>query len=215
MVWIIMKFNKRIIKKLLKYIKLDSKLIQLVMIGVVLITTLILITNKEENKGKKSDNTKEVKKQYKEENPKEKEQNNAVSEEVKSNSKIKDWSVKRVVDGDTVVLEKNGYEYKVRLIGVDTPESVHLDKNKNTKEGKIASDFTKERLTGKKVDIEFDVKPQDKYGRYLVYLYVDGISYNEVLLEEGMARVMMISPNVKNKELYTQIEKRAKDKKIG
>ena len=58
-----MKFNKRIIKKLLKYIKLDSKLIQLVMIGVVLITTLILITNKEENKGKKSDNTKEVKKQ--------------------------------------------------------------------------------------------------------------------------------------------------------
>lgn len=210
-----MKFNKRIIKKLLKYIKLDSKLIQLVMIGVVLITTLILITNKEENKGKKSDNTKEVKKQYKEENPKEKEQNNAVSEEVKSNSKIKDLSVKRVVDGDTVVLEKNGYEYKVRLIGVDTPESVHLDKNKNTKEGKIASDFTKERLTGKKVDIEFDVKPQDKYGRYLVYLYVDGISYNEVLLEEGMARVMMISPNVKNKELYAQIEKRAKDKKIG
>ena len=210
-----MKFNKRIIKKLLKYIKLDSKLIQLVMIGVVLITTLILITNKEENKQKKSDNTKEVKKQYKEENPKEKEQNNAVSEEVKSNSKIKDLSVKRVVDGDTVVLEKNGYEYKVRLIGVDTPESVHLDKNKNTKEGKIASDFTKERLTGKKVDIEFDVKPQDKYGRYLVYLYVDGISYNEVLLEEGMARVMMISPNVKNKELYAQIEKRAKDKKIG
>lgn len=210
-----MKFNKRIIKKLLKYIKLDSKLIQLVMIGVVLITTLILITNKEENKGKKSDNTKEVEKQYKEENQKEKEQNNAVSEEVKSNSKIKDLSVKRVVDGDTVVLEKNGYEYKVRLIGVDTPESVHLDKNKNTKEGKIASDFTKERLTGKKVDIEFDVKPQDKYGRYLVYLYVDGISYNEVLLEEGMARVMMISPNVKNKELYAQIEKRAKDKKIG
>lgn len=210
-----MKFNKRIIKKLLKYIKLDSKLIQLVMIGVVLITTLILITNKEGNKQKKSENTKEVEKQYKEENQKEKEQNNVVSEEVKSNSKIKDLSVKRVVDGDTVVLEKNGYEYKVRLIGVDTPESVHLDKNKNTKEGKIASDFTKERLTGKKVDIEFDVKPQDKYGRYLVYLYVDGISYNEVLLEEGMARVMMISPNVKNKELYTQIEKRAKDKKIG
>lgn len=210
-----MKFNKRIIKKLLKYIKLDSKLIQLVMIGVVLITTLILITNKEENKGKKSENKKEVEKQYIEENKKDKEQNNAVSEEVKSNSKIKDLSVKRVVDGDTVVLEKNGYEYKVRLIGVDTPESVHLDKNKNTKEGKIASDFTKERLTGKKVDIEFDVKPQDKYGRYLVYLYVDGISYNEVLLEEGMARVMMISPNVKNKELYAQIEKRAKDKKIG
>ena len=210
-----MKFNKRIIKKLLKYIKLDSKLIQLVMIGIVLITTLILITNKEGNKQKKSENTKEVEKQYKEENQKEKEQNNVVSEEVKSNSKIKDLSVKRVVDGDTVVLEKNGYEYKVRLIGVDTPESVHLDKNKNTKEGKIASDFTKERLTGKKVDIEFDVKPQGKYGRYLVYLYVDGISYNEVLLEEGMARVMMISPNVKNKELYAQIEKRAKDKKIG
>ena len=53
MVWIIMKFNKRIIKKLLKYIKLDSNIIQLVMIGVVLSTTLILITNKEGNKQKK------------------------------------------------------------------------------------------------------------------------------------------------------------------
>ena len=139
-----MKFNKRIIKKLLKYIKLDSKLIQLVMIGVVLITTLILITNNEGNKQKKSENTKEVEKQYKEEKQKEKEQNNGVSEEVKSNSKIKDLSVKRVVDGDTVVLEKNGYEYKVRLIGVDTPESVHVEINQNTNEGKIASDFTKE-----------------------------------------------------------------------
>ena len=136
-------------------------------------------------------------------------------DEVKPNGKIKNLKVKRIVDGDTVELEKNGKTYKVRLIGVNTPESVHLDKAKNTKEGKIASEFTKNKLTGKTVDIEFDVSPTDKYGRYLAYLYVDGYSYNEMLLEEGMAEVMMYAPNVKYKELYKQIEKRAKDKKIG
>lgn len=137
------------------------------------------------------------------------------SNEIKPNGKITNLTVKRVVDGDTLVLEKEGTEYKVRLIGVNTPESVHLDKTKNTEFGKVASEFTKKRLENKTVDIEFDAGPTDRYGRLLVYLYVDGVSYNEVLLEEGMAQVMIYSPNVKNAELYKSIEKVAKDKKVG
>lgn len=137
------------------------------------------------------------------------------SNEIKPNGKITNLTVKRVVDGDTLVLEKEGTEYKVRLIGVNTPESVHLDKTKNTEFGKVASEFTKKRLENKTVDIEFDAGPTDRYGRLLVYLYLDGVSYNEVLLEEGMAQVMIYSPNVKNAELYKSIEKVAKDKKVG
>ena len=76
--------------------------------------------------------------------------------------------VKRVVDGDTLVVDLNGQEERVRLIGVDTPESVHPDDTKNIEAGKIASDFTKSKLEGKEVELEFDVQERDHYGRLLV-----------------------------------------------
>lgn len=72
-----------------------------------------------------------------------------------------------VVDGDTIKIIVNGKEEKLRLIGIDTPESVHLDKKKNTKEGKIASEYTKSRLEGRDIKVEFDVQERDKYGRLL------------------------------------------------
>ena len=63
-------------------------------------------------------------------------------------------TVLRVVDGDTFVVNYNGIEEKVRLIGVDTPESVHPDSSKNTAVGVLASEYTKERLEGKEVFAE-------------------------------------------------------------
>ena len=68
-----------------------------------------------------------------------------------------------VVDGDTIKVTLNNEKYTVRLVGVDTPESVHPNKEKNTKEGKIASDYTKNRLTGKNVYLQKDVSGTDKY----------------------------------------------------
>lgn len=175
--------------------------------------TILNSTSIAENPNSTITNTKENNKNKNETNTNNRSSNN--SNEIKPNGKITNLTVKRVVDGDTLVLEKEGTEYKVRLIGVNTPESVHLDKTKNTEFGKVASEFTKKRLENKTVDIEFDAGPTDRYGRLLVYLFVDGVSYNEVLLEEGMAEVMIYSPNVKNAELYKSIEKVAKDKKVG
>lgn len=110
--------------------------------------------------------------------------------------------VERVVDGDTIKVKfkegpQRGTEEKVRLIGVDTPESVHFDSSKNTEAGKAASEFTKKKLEGELVKIETDVRERDKYGRLLAYVYHDGKMFNKTLLEEGYAEVMTIPPNVK------------------
>ena len=68
-----------------------------------------------------------------------------------------------VVDGDTLKVTLNNEKYTVRLVGVDTPESVHPNKEKNTVEGKIASDYTKSRLQDKNVYVQKDVSGTDRY----------------------------------------------------
>lgn len=106
-----------------------------------------------------------------------------ISTEESSESDIIFYNVIRVVDGDTIIINKDGAETKVRLIGVDTPESVATGNNayKNCVEGKIASEFTKDLLDGASVSLEYDVSPQDKYGRDLCYVYLkDGKMLNKI-----------------------------------
>lgn len=114
-------------------------------------------------------------------------------------------TVLRVVDGDTFVVNYNGVEEYVRLIGVDTPESVHPDSERNTEAGILASDYTKARLEGKQVELEFDVQQRDMYGRLLAYVYVDGVMYNKTLLEDGVANLATYPPNVKYVDDFTAI----------
>ncbi len=128
---------------------------------------------------------------------------------------LNEYKVVRVVDGDTFVVDFNGKDEKVRLIGVDTPESVHADKSKNTKEGVMTSDYTKSKLNGKTVKLEFDVQERDKYGRLLAYVYIDGEMYNKHLLEIGYAKVATYPPNVKYVEDFTELQKEARENKIG
>lgn len=123
--------------------------------------------------------------------------------------------VVRVVDGDTIVVNYNGKEEKVRLIGIDTPESVHPNESKNTEEGIKVSDYTKERLKGKIVELELDVEERDKYGRILAYVYIDGEMYNKELLEIGYAKLATYPPNVKYVDDFTEIQKKARENKVG
>lgn len=92
------------------------------------------------------------------------------------------YRVERIVDGDTLVLEKIG---KVRLIGVDTPETV--DRRKPVQYfGKEASLFLKNIALGKEVSIEYDQNKKDRYGRALGYLFLpDGTLINLKIIEEG------------------------------
>lgn len=112
----------------------------------------------------------------------------------------------RVVDGDTIVVLMDGKKEKVRMIGIDTPESVHPDKSRNTPMGKIASKYTKDHLEGQYVRLETDVQERDKYGRILAYVYLDDKMFNKTLLKEGLANLMTIPPNVKYVDEFKRIE---------
>ncbi|MPM62259.1 hypothetical protein SDC9_109125 [bioreactor metagenome] len=125
------------------------------------------------------------------------------------------YKIVRIVDRDTLVINYNGVEEKVRLIGVDTPESVHPDATKNNEFGKIASDFSKNYLDGKEVTLELDAQERDQYGRILAYVYINGVMYNKTLLQEGMAKVATYPPNVKYVDDFKALEKSARENNKG
>ena len=100
------------------------------------------------------------------------------------------------VDGDTVRVRIDrpppglGVVETIRLLGVDTPETVH-PRRPVERFGKAASDFTKARLLNKKVYLAFDWDLRDRYGRLLVYIYIDGGDgarcFNAALIRDGYA----------------------------
>lgn len=91
----------------------------------------------------------------------------------------------RAVDGDTLVVDLNGSREKVRLIGVDTPETVHPSKPVQHF-GKEASAFTKRMAAGKRVRLEYDGQKRDRYGRLLAYVYLqDGTFLNAEIIRQG------------------------------
>jgi len=115
-------------------------------------------------------------------------------------------AVIRVVDGDTLVVELDGRQERVRLIGVDTPE-VH---GQVEPYGAEASAFAQERLTGAEVSLELDVGERDRYGRLLAYLWLGDEMFNETLLREGYAQVMTVPPNVKYADRFVALEREAR-----
>ena len=127
------------------------------------------------------------------------------------------YNVVRIVDGDTIVVDINGTETKVRLIGVDTPESVSSDESENTKEGKKASEWTTNLLTEKQVYLEYDVSTEDKYGRSLAYVYLsDGKTMvNKELIKGGFAQVMTVQPNSKYADEFYDLQVAAREAKVG
>lgn len=126
------------------------------------------------------------------------------------------YNVVRVVDGDTIIVDIDGDETRVRLIGIDTPESVHPDDTLNSERGKTASDFTSELLTGKQVYLEYGEEKTDKYGRTLAYVFLsDKTMVEEELLRSGMAEVLTIEPNSKYASFFEKLEAEAQRNKSG
>jgi micrococcal nuclease len=104
----------------------------------------------------------------------------------------------RVVDGDTVVVRLAGEEERVRLIGIDTPESVDPRAPVECF-GAEASARTAELLPpGTEVRLVRDAEARDRYGRLLAYVYRrdDDTFVNLALAEEGYASVLTYPPNV-------------------
>ena len=123
----------------------------------------------------------------------------------------------KVVDGDTLKYQENGQTKEIRLLLVDTPETVH-PKLGVQPYGKEASNFTKkEILLAKKVELEYDPADSgtDKYGRELGYVYVDGKSLQELLLEKGLARYAYhYKDYYVHEDEYMKAEQKAKQKGV-
>lgn len=91
-------------------------------------------------------------------------------------------SVRKVIDGDTFVLASGE---RVRMIGVDTPETKHPKKPVQYF-GKEASEFTRQMIEGKAVVLEYDWQRRDRYGRLLAYVYLpDGTFLNAEIIKRG------------------------------
>lgn len=131
------------------------------------------------------------------------------------------YEVQRIVDGDTVIIldenltiDGSNKLVRIRALLIDTPE-VH---NGTIPEpfGPEASAYAKEILTNQKVRLEFDKEKLDPYGRTLAYIYLeDGRMFNEMLLEQGLAKVVVYQPNNKYEEQFQAIERTAQEGKIG
>lgn len=124
-------------------------------------------------------------------------------------------TVVAVSDGDTIRVKlDNGQELKVRLLGIDTPETHHPTKPVGCY-GPEASNFTKKMLSEKEVDLEYDVERYDKYGRTLAYVYLNGERYNDILVKNGYAKSLTILPNKKYSFKLLQLELEAEKNKVG
>lgn len=138
-------------------------------------------------------------------------------------------TVVRVVDGDTFEIMYHGQHERIRLIGIDTPESrrnikAERDANRSRDDiktivshGKEAARFVKSLVNpGDRISIEFDVQQRDRYGRLLGYIYLpNGKMLNEEIIRAGYANVMTIPPNVKYQKRFLAAYREAQGDKIG
>lgn len=125
--------------------------------------------------------------------------------------------VVKVVDGDTLDLDLSGSTVRVRLLGIDTPETV--DENRPVQcFGHEASSYLAQLLPrGSTVRLERDVEARDRYGRLLAYLYRidDGLFVNAALIEGGYATTLSIAPNTMRTRDFEVLRVQAQRDKRG
>lgn len=151
--------------------------------------------------------------------PEESEQGSKI--ELSSDIFLQEATVKRIIDGDTLIADtKEQKDMRIRFIGIDTPESVHPDESKNTKEGIYASEFTESLIPeGTVLYLENDISDTDQYGRYLRYIwltdelpeeltieFVKENMLNALLIDEGIADVTTFKPDTKYVEIFKALE---------
>lgn len=120
--------------------------------------------------------------------------------------------VQRAVDGDTLLLEDGR---RVRLIGVDTPETKHPELPVQPF-GPEAAAFTSKMVGGKAVLLEFDKERRDRHGRILAYVYADDLFLNEELIRRGLGRAITRFPySAAMKRRFRIAEQQARESGLG
>ena len=125
--------------------------------------------------------------------------------------------VERVVDGDTIVVDIIGNRERVRLLGIDTPESVAVNRPEQCFGKESAAYLTSLLPEGTEVTLIRDIESRDHYDRLLAYVVrsSDQLFVNLDLLERGYAGVMIYEPNSFYRELFEDAENDAFQADIG
>lgn len=114
-----------------------------------------------------------------------------------------------VIDGDTIEVDLQGREYRVRYIGVDTPERDEPFYNE-------ATNANRALVEDQEIILVRDVSETDKYGRLLRYIYLpDGTFVNAELISQGYGRVVTFPPDVAESKFFTQLQREARENQRG
>lgn len=148
---------------------------------------------------------------------------NELVEEKASSKVFSSGSVQKIIDGDTLDILPKGEKkaVRVRLIGIDTPESVSKsDRLVNTDYGKKVSKYVKKLLPKRtKVWLKYDQQTEDTYGRTLAYVYYmqneKKVMLNKYLVKKGYARAVYYKPNKKYRHVFKKCHLYAKKHKKG
>lgn len=127
---------------------------------------------------------------------------------VASRARFETARVVRVIDGDTIVVELNGQTYRLRYIGIDTPEP-------DQPFGREALEKNAELVSGQIVELEKDVSEVDRYGRLLRYVWIGEMMVNRELVCQGYATVATYPPDVKYQDIFLQCEREAREARRG
>ena len=130
------------------------------------------------------------------------------------NHKSPGYVVLSVIDGDTIKIRASGVEQSVRLLGVDTPETVHPDIPAEPY-GTEATEFTKRLLRGEKVVLRFGRKMRDRYGRLLAFVYrgSDDLFVNLEIVRRGYGRVY--GDDFPHRNEFLKAQREAQTAKMG
>lgn len=113
--------------------------------------------------------------------------------------------VRSVVDGDTIILCDGRH---IRYLGIDAPEIDDDYYHEST-------ELNKYLVEGKIIELQKGNRNKDEYGRYLRYVYVDGIFVNAELVAQGLARAYIFDPNDRYSQVLVQLEQYAKLRRLG
>lgn len=125
--------------------------------------------------------------------------------------------VTTVIDGDTFWLDEGTpTELKVRLIGVDAPETRRTRNKEIGYYAQESKNYLERLVLNRKVRLEFDVDKYDQYQRTLAYVYLeDGTFVNAKLLKDGYAMVLTVPPNVRFVEKFLELQQEARENNRG
>lgn len=126
-------------------------------------------------------------------------------------------TVTRVVDGDTFWADDGSPKgIKIRLTGIDAPESRRSFKKEAGYFGAASKAYLAKLLHNRQVTLETDINPKDRYGRTLAYVYLpDGTFVNAEMVKQGYAITMTVPPNVKYAQEFARLQAEAREGKRG